>query len=78
VWQAAGSLWGMEFKYADAPRMTRSIRTALGDLPLKHVWIVYPGPEAYRLDDRVTALPLSAIGEVKERIGASKPGTLPE
>ena len=26
VWQAHGALWGMEFKYQDAPRMTRSIR----------------------------------------------------
>lgn len=72
VWQAAGSLWGLEVKYADAPRMTKSIRAALGDLPLKHVWIVYPGPDAYRLDERVTVLPLSEIGQVKAYIGSSK------
>ena len=71
VWQAAGSLWGLEVKYADAPRMTKSIRAALGDLPLKHVWIVYPGPEAYPLDERVTVLPLSGIGQIKAHIGSS-------
>lgn len=70
VWQAAGSLWGLEIKYADAPRMTKSIRAALGDLPLKHVWIVYPGPDAYRLDERVTVLPLSEIGQAKAHIGS--------
>ncbi len=72
VWQAAGSLWGLEVKYADAPRMTKSIRAALGDLPLKHVWIVYPGPDAYRLDERVTVLPLSEISQVKAHISSSK------
>ena len=25
VWQAQGALWGMEFKYQDTPRMTKSI-----------------------------------------------------
>ena len=48
VWQTHGALWGMEFKYQDAPRMTRSIRAVLRDLPLKHLWIVYPGPDRYR------------------------------
>ncbi len=74
VWLAAGSLWGLEVKYADAPRMTKSIRAALGDLPLKHVWIVYPGPEAYPLDKRVTVLPLSGIGQIKAHIGSSMTG----
>ena len=68
VWQAAGGLWGMEFKYMDAPRTTKSIRSALGDLPLKHLWIVYPGPESYALDDRITVLPLVEIDTVKEHI----------
>ena len=77
VWQAAASLWGLEVKYADAPGMNKSIRAALGDLPLKHVWIVCPGPETYRLDERVTALPLSGIGQVKAHIGSSRTGATP-
>ena len=61
VWQADGALWGMEFKYRDAPRMTRSIRAVLRDLPLKHVWVVYPGPEPYQLDDAVSVLPVADL-----------------
>lgn len=61
VWQADGVLWGMEFKYQDAPRMTRSLRAVLRDLPLKHVWIVYPGPDAYQLDDAVSVLPVADL-----------------
>ena len=61
VWQAHGGLWGMEFKYQDAPRMTRSIRAVMRDLPLQHLWIVYPGPDRYRLDDAVSVLPVAEL-----------------
>ena len=64
VWQARGVLWGMEFKYQDAPGMTRSIRAVLRDLPLQHLWIVYPGPERYRLDETVSVVPLAEIADI--------------
>ena len=64
VWQARGALWGMEFKYQDAPGMTRSIRAVLRDLPLQHLWIVYPGPERYRLDEAVSVVPLADLADV--------------
>ena len=61
VWQARGALWGMEFKYQDAPGMTKSIRAVLSDLPLQHLWIVYPGSEGYRLDDAVSVVPVTEV-----------------
>ena len=64
VWQARGGLWGMEFKYQDAPGMTRSVRAVLRDLPLRHLWIVYPGPDRYRLDEAVSVLPVADIADV--------------
>ncbi|MCY4137138.1 MAG: ATP-binding protein [Rhodobacteraceae bacterium] len=64
VWQAHGALWGMEFKYQDAPRMTKSIRAVLHDLPLQHLWIVYPGPDRYRLDNSVSVLPVAEISNI--------------
>ena len=64
VWQAHGALWGMEFKYQDAPRMTRSIRAVMRDLPLRHLWIVYPGPERYQLDKAVSVLPVAEIPDI--------------
>ena len=63
VWQARGGLWGMEFKYQDAPGMTRSVRAVLRDLPLRHLWIVYPGPDRYRLDEAVSVLPVADIAD---------------
>ena len=64
VWQSGGALWGMEFKYRDAPRMTKSLRAVLRDLPLQHLWIVYPGPDRYQLDETVTVLPVAELADV--------------
>ena len=64
VWQAHGALWGMEFKYQDAPGLTKSIRAVLRDLPLRHLWVVYPGPDRYRLDESVSVVPLAEIPDI--------------
>ncbi|HPQ41034.1 MAG TPA: ATP-binding protein [bacterium] len=57
----AGRQYGVEFKYADAPGMTKSMHSALSDLALEHLWVVYPGSETYRIHDRVTVIPLDGI-----------------
>lgn len=62
-WQGKGKNWGVEFKYQDAPRLTRSMRIAIEDLQLHHLWVVYPGKENYLLDHNITVLPLSEIKE---------------
>lgn len=60
-WQAHGSNWAVEVKYSSAPKLTASMASALQDLDLKHLWVVYPGDRTYPLSDRVTALPITAI-----------------
>lgn len=60
-WQEGGRNWGVEFKYEDAPRLTRSMKSAIDDLKLERLWVVYPGRTAYRLLDNVQTLPLSLI-----------------
>ena len=57
----AGRRYGFECKHADAPGTTRSMRVALADLALDRLWIVYPGDEAYDLDDRIAALPVADV-----------------
>lgn len=54
-------LVGVEFKRADAPRMTRSIRIATDDLGLERVAVVYPGEVRYPIAEGVEAVPLSAL-----------------
>jgi predicted AAA+ superfamily ATPase len=68
VIQRGDRLMGVEIKRTDAPKMTTSVRTALDDLGLDRVAIVYPGTMRYALSERVDAVPL---GEV-----AMHPGTL--
>ena len=54
-------LYGVECKFADAPRMTPSIRNALADLGLCRVAVVYPGAQRFPLADRVEVVPLAAL-----------------
>jgi hypothetical protein len=58
---AKGKRFGFELKYADAPGRRRSMLIALEDLQLEHLWVVYPGDQAYELDDRISVLPIADL-----------------
>jgi uncharacterized protein len=60
-WQWGGKNFGVEFKYEDAPRLTRSMQTAMDDLQLASLWVVYPGKTAYALAKNIQVLPLSEV-----------------
>jgi len=60
-WQENGANWAVEAKYADAPRLTRSMSSAISDLNLSHLWVVYPGDRAYSLGPRASTLPLADL-----------------
>jgi predicted AAA+ superfamily ATPase len=62
----AGKRFGFEFKYTDAPGKSRSMHTAIEDLALEHLWVIYPGIHKYALDDKMTALPLEEISKLAE------------
>lgn len=53
-----GKRWGFEFKYSDAPAMTKSMHVALEDLKVERIFAVYPGKDAYPMHEKVEALPL--------------------
>jgi uncharacterized protein len=57
-WQWGGQNWGVEFKYEDAPRLTRSMQTAITDLQLAGLWVVYPGKLSYAQAKNIQVLPL--------------------
>ncbi|MCG3148177.1 MAG: hypothetical protein PCFJNLEI_01620 [Verrucomicrobiae bacterium] len=65
---AKGKRWGFEFKYQDAPKMTKSLHTALADLQLEHAWVIYPGTAAYALHEKVDCLGLREIASIKPLI----------
>ncbi len=58
-----GRLLGVECKRMDAPRMTPSMRTALEELKLEQIAVVYPGTKRYSLGDNVAAVPLEAVAD---------------
>jgi predicted AAA+ superfamily ATPase len=60
-WRERGRNWAVEFKYADAPRLTPSMVSATSDLELNRLWVVYPGVQTYNLTRNVTVLPLAAL-----------------
>ncbi len=54
---------GFEVKRTSAPRVTPSMRTALDDLALDRIEVLYPGDETYPMADRVWARPVRRIWE---------------
>jgi len=53
-----GRRLGVECKRKDAPTLTPSMRTALNDLNLDRLVVVYPGEHRYAIADRVEVIPL--------------------
>lgn len=60
-WQNRGKKFGAEFKYADAPKTTKSMHQAITDLELDELWVIYPGDRMYRLTEKITVLPLQMV-----------------
>ncbi len=60
-WKEGGRNYGAEFKYADAPTMTKSLYSSIQDLKLKKVWILYPGTQSYDIQKNVSVVPLTGL-----------------
>jgi predicted AAA+ superfamily ATPase len=66
-----GRRFGFEFKYSEAPRITRSAHTAINDLQLDHVWVVYPGEHSYPIEKKIAAIPLTKVSDLSAAIARS-------
>lgn len=53
-----GKKVGFEFKWADAPKLTKSIVAALETLQLERCYVIYPGSKNYPLNEKVFAVGL--------------------
>ncbi|MCS6804518.1 MAG: ATP-binding protein [Blastocatellia bacterium] len=56
-----GRRYAVEVKFSEAPTATRSMQTALHDLRLEHLWIIYPGQHRYAVHERITVWPLRDV-----------------
>ncbi|MBN1316105.1 MAG: ATP-binding protein [Anaerolineales bacterium] len=64
VFPYRGKKFGIEAKFNEAPGITRSMRTALSDLELDYLWIIYPGQHAYPVDDKIGVWPLRKVAQL--------------
>lgn len=63
-----GHKYGVEVKFNEAPRITKSMRTALTDLALHHLWIIYPGQESYPAADKISVCSLLDIDQLPGQV----------
>ncbi len=55
---------GIEIKRADAPGLTPSIRTAMNDLGLHKLFVIYPGSKRYSLGRNIEVLPAAGLSDM--------------
>jgi predicted AAA+ superfamily ATPase len=67
-----GRRYGFEFKYADAPRTTKSMRVASDDLKLERLFVLYPGESDYVLDERIEVLALRHVEALVQRFAPAR------
>jgi predicted AAA+ superfamily ATPase len=63
-----GKRYGMECKFNEAPKVSKSMHSALSDLSLTHLWVIYPGSVRYPAHERITMLPLAQIGSIPQEL----------
>lgn len=65
VFRHKGRLWGIEVKYNEAPTLTPSMRSALTELSLAHLWVIYPGKDNYPLDKHISVVSIHQLSSIK-------------
>lgn len=61
VFAYRGKKYGVEVKFNEAPKITASMRTALSDLALDHLFVIYPGQYTYPVEEHISVWPLKEI-----------------
>lgn len=56
-----GLRYGIEVKLSETPGVTRSMRIAMNELGLQHIWVLYPGKGVFPMAEGITAWPVEAV-----------------
>jgi predicted AAA+ superfamily ATPase len=56
-----GQRLGFEFKYTDQPKTTKSMKIAVSDLGIDHLYVVHPGEHSFPLTEHISAITLPGI-----------------
>jgi hypothetical protein len=66
LWHAEGQLHGAEFKYCDAPKLTKSMQIAVDDLKLRKLYVIYPGVKSYHLSSQIEVMNLATFININQ------------
>jgi uncharacterized protein len=69
ILERGNGLFGFEFKAADAPRRTSLMITAVNDLKLAKLFVIYPGVMDYVLDEKIEAVGIANLARILPRLG---------
>jgi predicted AAA+ superfamily ATPase len=61
-----GNRYGIEVKFSEAPEVTRSMHTALQDLGLEQLWVLYSDEDSYPVHEKITIYPLQSVGDLRQ------------
>jgi hypothetical protein len=53
--------YGMEFKFSEAPNITKSMKISIESLHLDKLFVVYPGNQEYPVDSKITVCPIDKV-----------------
>lgn len=62
-----GQFTAFEFKFSDAPKITRSMHSVLQNLSIEHLYVIYPGDRNYSLSEKITVKGLGELPKGKDR-----------
>jgi len=63
-----GHRYGIECKFSEAPKVTRSMQIAAKDLSLRHLWVIYPGQHRYQVDEQISVWPLQQLPDLQTQL----------
>ena len=69
-----GKRYGFEVKFSDSISTSRSMRSAIQNLRLEHLWIVHPGTENHQLDKTISMV---SVEHITNLIDCLKQGNSP-
>lgn len=57
---------GFEIKHTDSPRVTKSMRSAIENLGLDHLYLVIPQKETFRMDEKITCIGIKNLDKIDQ------------
>jgi hypothetical protein len=63
-----GRRYGIECKFSEAPKITKSMNQALESLNLAHLWIIHPGEHPYPLSEQISVWPMKDIAALPKQL----------